>query len=223
MNFFCILCGGDVWSWISGDGGAGEGVWLLSREVVGGFRSLRVWKSGQDMNIVERAWADCNPSSSNRNCKARKVKCGEEKPRCSNCERLDEDCDYKIRLSWGGRPLKSKKQALENGGSSHDPNVDDQSQFIPGAGQFSINSAHFPAPQTFVQASNANGSTRKPPVPRVGGGKKSNMSTYQTVFAVGEVPQPSPPPQTPPTSSAPGSAATAPPVTGIPQWIIMGC
>jgi hypothetical protein len=39
-----------------------------------------------------------------RNCKAKKVKCGEEKPRCLNCERNNEDvCDYSIRLNWGGR------------------------------------------------------------------------------------------------------------------------
>lgn len=65
------------------------------------------------------------------NCKARKVKCGEEKPRCANCTRLDEDCDYKIRLSWGGRPLK--KKLLEQGAQ-----LDDPSQNIPGAGQFSL-------------------------------------------------------------------------------------
>jgi len=118
-----------------------------------------------------------------RNCKARKVKCGEEKPRCSNCERLDEDCDYKIRLSWGGRPLKKKLQ--ENGGPGHDPNGDDQSQFIPGAGQFSLNQ-HFPSPQSFIQATPPNGAARKPPVPRAGSGKKTSMSGYQTVFAVGE-------------------------------------
>lgn len=122
-----------------------------------------------------------------RNCKARKVKCGEEKPRCSNCERLDEDCDYKIRLSWGGRPLKKKQ--LENGVNGQDPNPDDQSQFIPGAGQFSINQ-HFPSPQTFVQTTHNNGTARKPPVPRVGNGKKTTMSNYQTVFSVAE-------PQTP--------------------------
>jgi hypothetical protein len=129
-----------------------------------------------------------------RNCKARKVKCGEEKPRCSNCERLDEDCDYKIRLSWGGRPLKKKLQ--ENNG--HDPNGDDQSQFIPGAGQFSLN-PHFPAPQTFVQTNPTNGTARKPPVPRAGSGKKTSMSNYQTVFAVGEMqaPPPAPVQQTP--------------------------
>lgn len=116
------------------------------------------------------------------------MKCGEEKPRCSNCERLDEDCDYKIRLSWGGRPLKKKQ--LENGANGQDPNPDDQSQFIPGAGQFSINQ-HFPSPQTFVQTTHNNGTTRKAPVPRVGSGKKTTMSNYQTVFSVAE-------PQTPP-------------------------
>ncbi|KAF2090857.1 hypothetical protein K490DRAFT_33228 [Saccharata proteae CBS 121410] len=36
-------------------------------------------------------------------CKARKVKCGEEKPQCLNCERQAEACDYSIRLNWSGR------------------------------------------------------------------------------------------------------------------------
>ncbi|KAK8255325.1 fungal-specific transcription factor domain-containing protein [Phyllosticta capitalensis] len=36
-------------------------------------------------------------------CKGRKVKCGEEKPTCLNCERSGEVCDYSIRLNWGGR------------------------------------------------------------------------------------------------------------------------
>ncbi|KAK7542615.1 fungal-specific transcription factor domain-containing protein [Phyllosticta citribraziliensis] len=36
-------------------------------------------------------------------CKGRKVKCGEEKPKCLNCERNGEVCDYSIRLNWGGR------------------------------------------------------------------------------------------------------------------------
>ena len=39
-----------------------------------------------------------------RNCKAKKVKCGEEKPRCLNCDRNgDKICDYSIRLNWDGR------------------------------------------------------------------------------------------------------------------------
>ncbi|KAF1949627.1 hypothetical protein CC80DRAFT_428834 [Byssothecium circinans] len=40
-------------------------------------------------------------------CKSRKVKCGEEKPRCLNCERQGETCDYSIRLNWGGRTKRS--------------------------------------------------------------------------------------------------------------------
>ncbi|KAI4268715.1 MAG: hypothetical protein L6R38_007744 [Xanthoria sp. 2 TBL-2021] len=38
-----------------------------------------------------------------RPCKHRKVKCGEEKPHCQNCERAGETCDYSIRLNWEGR------------------------------------------------------------------------------------------------------------------------
>ncbi|KAI7283889.1 hypothetical protein KC345_g2676 [Hortaea werneckii] len=36
-------------------------------------------------------------------CKARKVKCGEEKPVCTNCAKSGETCDYSIKLNWGGR------------------------------------------------------------------------------------------------------------------------
>lgn len=46
-------------------------------------------------------------NASDRPCKARKVKCGEEKPRCLNCDRQGETCDYSIRLNWGGR-IKNK-------------------------------------------------------------------------------------------------------------------
>ncbi|KAJ0422182.1 fungal-specific transcription factor domain-containing protein [Aspergillus carlsbadensis] len=38
-----------------------------------------------------------------RPCKAKKVKCGEEKPSCLNCQRQNEPCDYSLRLNWGGR------------------------------------------------------------------------------------------------------------------------
>ncbi|MCJ1391147.1 hypothetical protein MMC18_004009 [Xylographa bjoerkii] len=38
-----------------------------------------------------------------RPCKHKKVKCGEEKPKCLNCERQGEPCDYSIRLNWEGR------------------------------------------------------------------------------------------------------------------------
>lgn len=41
-------------------------------------------------------------------CKARKVKCGEEKPQCANCVKQGEECDYSIRLQWGGRSKKEQ-------------------------------------------------------------------------------------------------------------------
>ena len=131
-----------------------------------------------------------------RNCKARKVKCGEEKPQCSNCKRLEEDCDYSIRLSWGGRPLK-KKQML-NG----EEQTEDDSMFLPGAGQFSIHQ-QFPQQQTFVPQAGTNGTStsRKPPVARPGK-KSGSMSSYQTVFSVQEPSGPSP--ATPTVSSPEG-------------------
>ncbi|KAJ8106633.1 hypothetical protein OPT61_g9408 [Boeremia exigua] len=48
-------------------------------------------------------------------CKARKVKCGEEKPGCLNCERQGEPCDYSIRLNWGGR---TKRDTAASGSSA---------------------------------------------------------------------------------------------------------
>ena len=42
----------------------------------------------------------------NRPCKHRKIKCGEEKPCCLNCERNGEKCDYSIVLNWQGRNKK---------------------------------------------------------------------------------------------------------------------
>ena len=44
-----------------------------------------------------------------RPCKTRKVKCGEEKPNCSNCERQGESCDYSIRLNWEGRTKRKAR------------------------------------------------------------------------------------------------------------------
>ena len=43
-------------------------------------------------------------------CKARKVKCGEEKPACINCQRQGETCDYSIRLNWDGRNKKPQDE-----------------------------------------------------------------------------------------------------------------
>ncbi|KAL8731509.1 MAG: hypothetical protein Q9166_003355 [cf. Caloplaca sp. 2 TL-2023] len=51
-----------------------------------------------------------------RPCKNRKIKCGEEKPACQNCERAGETCDYSIRLNWEGRNKRK-------GGATPEPPV----------------------------------------------------------------------------------------------------
>ncbi|KAH6612701.1 fungal-specific transcription factor domain-containing protein [Boeremia exigua] len=74
-----------------------------------------------------------------RPCKARKVKCGEEKPNCLNCERQGEPCDYNIRLNWGGRtkrdPSASGSTASSTGSASPYMSTfsfgDDASQWYP--------------------------------------------------------------------------------------------
>lgn len=39
-------------------------------------------------------------TNGSRPCKNRKIKCGEEKPSCLNCEKQGDTCDYSIRLNW---------------------------------------------------------------------------------------------------------------------------
>lgn len=51
-----------------------------------------------------------------RPCKTKKVKCGEERPRCLNCEKQGEPCDYSIRLNREGRAKrKASERAPEPG------------------------------------------------------------------------------------------------------------
>ena len=45
-------------------------------------------------------------------CKARKVKCDEERPQCQNCVKQGEPCDYSIRLNWGGRSKRSQDESV---------------------------------------------------------------------------------------------------------------
>ncbi|KAJ5820460.1 hypothetical protein N7474_006051 [Penicillium riverlandense] len=56
-------------------------------------------------------------------CKARKVKCGEEKPSCLNCQRQGEDCDYSVRLNWGGRTKRSSVDSPNSQSSGHGGSV----------------------------------------------------------------------------------------------------
>lgn len=54
--------------------------------------------------MVSLEESTCRPLLNNyRPCKNRKIKCGEERPKCENCERQGETCDYSIRLNWEGR------------------------------------------------------------------------------------------------------------------------
>jgi hypothetical protein len=51
-------------------------------------------------------------------CKARKVKCDEEKPSCLNCRRQNENCDYSIRLNWEGRTRRKSSVSSPSSQSS---------------------------------------------------------------------------------------------------------
>lgn len=51
-----------------------------------------------------------------RPCKTRKIKCGEEKPKCQNCERQGETCDYSIRLNWEGRTKRKSNDFAPDSG-----------------------------------------------------------------------------------------------------------
>jgi hypothetical protein len=68
-------------------------------------------------------------------CKARKVKCGEEKPICKNCQRQGETCDYSIRLNWAGRS-RTKSDDFINSAQSL-PNTPGSSTIV------------FPSPEVF--------------------------------------------------------------------------
>lgn len=43
-------------------------------------------------------------------CKNLKIKCSEERPACSSCAKVGTDCDYSLKLTWGGRPYKNKEK-----------------------------------------------------------------------------------------------------------------
>ncbi|TGO43975.1 hypothetical protein BCON_0683g00040 [Botryotinia convoluta] len=52
-------------------------------------------------------------------CKARKVKCDETRPTCVNCSKLNEICDYSIRLNWEGRGKKRAQSDIITTGQSN--------------------------------------------------------------------------------------------------------
>ncbi|CAG8077128.1 unnamed protein product [Penicillium olsonii] len=80
-----------------------------------------------------------------RPCKARKVKCGEEKPACLNCQRQGELCDYSVRLNWGGR---TKRPSVDSP-SSQSSGYGGASGIINFSSSFPVNTASptsFPTP-----------------------------------------------------------------------------
>lgn len=68
-------------------------------------------KENSEVPPKKRSRTGCWP------CKARKVKCGEEKPVCTNCSKSGEACDYSIRLNWGGRSRKDQGGMPDSVGS----------------------------------------------------------------------------------------------------------
>jgi len=73
-----------------------------------------------------------------RPCKAKKVKCGEEKPNCLNCERQGEACDYSIRLNWAGRTKKKADSGTPEPACSIRAS---RALCLPGTNSFTINFA----------------------------------------------------------------------------------
>lgn len=59
--------------------------------------------------------------SNYRPCKNRKIKCGEERPRCENCERQGETCDYSIRLNWEGRTKRKGSNEIQTSSNATSP------------------------------------------------------------------------------------------------------
>ena len=52
-----------------------------------------------------------------RPCKHRKIKCDEERPKCQNCARQGETCDYSIRLNWEGRSKRKSNNEAQTSSS----------------------------------------------------------------------------------------------------------
>ncbi|KAI9853132.1 MAG: hypothetical protein M1830_006743, partial [Pleopsidium flavum] len=109
------------------------------------------------------------PKTRSRNgcwpCKAKKVKCGEEKPSCLNCTRQGEACDYSIRLNWDGR---TKRKA--DGGSPEpaSPIQASHASCLPGATSLTIKFAGPPA------------QTSPPKLGSTDAGKQSNATASQS-------------------------------------------
>jgi hypothetical protein len=63
-------------------------------------------------------------------CKKRKVKCGEEKPTCKNCQKTREKCDYSIQLKWTTDSTSRPDDGLSQAAKSM-PNTPSTIKFPP--------------------------------------------------------------------------------------------
>ncbi|CAK9439060.1 uncharacterized protein LODBEIA_P32840 [Lodderomyces beijingensis] len=65
---------------------------------------------GEKKKKIKRSRKGCHA------CKRLKIKCDEQKPKCSYCTKRNFDCDYSMKLTWGGRPYKdaSKRSSSKN-------------------------------------------------------------------------------------------------------------
>ncbi|KAJ5648730.1 hypothetical protein N7490_005102 [Penicillium lividum] len=142
-------------------------------------------------------------------CKARKVKCGEEKPLCLNCQRQGEACDYSVRLNWGGR---TKRASVDSPGSQSSGYAGTIMSFADATPTGAMNSTSAPMPANtspmdgFVNVHPSDlGSpgTMSPPLgifespkPHVGDGNSPGQADIQFAST-----WPEQPPSTPPVSS----------------------
>lgn len=65
-------------------------------------------KRPNDKPIKRRSRNGCH------HCKRLKIKCDETKPKCGYCAKNGHQCDYSIKLSWGGRPVRKSTNTNEN-------------------------------------------------------------------------------------------------------------
>ncbi|WPH02700.1 fungal-specific transcription factor domain-containing protein [Acrodontium crateriforme] len=75
--------------------------------------------AGRGHRSVPRAKKSLNPKPKTRSragcwpCRARKIKCGEEKSSCNNCTNAGKACNYTVRLNWEGRTRKTNAESDE--------------------------------------------------------------------------------------------------------------
>ncbi|ODQ67994.1 hypothetical protein NADFUDRAFT_39401 [Nadsonia fulvescens var. elongata DSM 6958] len=109
------------------------------------------------------------------NCKAHKIKCDEIKPICGTCQRTNTSCDYSLKLSWGGRPVRNKRKV------SHEQNNSSGSWNINTSG-FSDDSPPTSTPNPISDESTLGFISYQPPQPKSKARSKTSKKTNQTLI-----------------------------------------